>query len=194
MVDFLNPITTPEAWDFFYAAGLVAPGIARITDASRESKWDEKDSPGAIGATTTYRGHKVVHFTLQLTLIGARALDALPSFLDALRFDPTQPGNNALEVYHEALNALDPPIKSAAVESMGVPRQSGPGGFWTQEIKFIEYRPPPPKNVTKTPNGSNVGDVSGALAANAAGAAPKPAQDANQVLIGQLLKKAGLTS
>jgi len=193
-VSFLNPVTTPKAWDFFYAAGLVAPGIAKIADAVRENNWDVKVGPGASGATTTFRGLKIVHFTLQLTLIGAGALDALPSFLDALRFDPSRPGNNALEVYHEALNALDPPIKAAAVESLGVPKQSGPGGYWTMEIKFIEYRPPPPKNVTKTPSGASAAAVSGAVAQNGVGKAPLPAKDANDVLIGQLLNQAGLTS
>lgn len=202
MAFFANPITLPIVWDYLIVSGQVAPGLCKISDAPRANKWDVKDGPGTQGATTTYRGNQVAEFTAKLLLgwsspsrDGTQDLDNLAAFLNLLDFDPTKNANEAaLDISHPALDVPNPPIRAAALKEIGTLTSAGPGGLWTIDLKFIEYRPPKAKNATSTPQGSTPASVSGALAGNLANWRPSQpsVQDKNDILIGQLRQRAGL--
>lgn len=63
-----DPISTPDAWDYIVLAGQISPGIAEVSDASIQYKWDEPDAKGSSGSDIVFNGRENAKVRVVLTL------------------------------------------------------------------------------------------------------------------------------
>ena len=130
-----NPITQPQ--DKVILADRVSPGLCEITGAANLRKWDELESYGASGALLVYRGLKLAHFSIVLSLYTEADWTEWAAFRPLVMRPPIGKRPRALTVVHPVLNEVD--ITALVVESVEAPAQSE-DGVWTIEIKCIEWR------------------------------------------------------
>lgn len=179
-MSFANPIDFPEVWDAIIIGGRASPGVCTVEGSARNFKWDEKEGPGAAGATHTYRGDRPSHFKVKIKLWLAEHFDDWDSFREALRPDPKK-GIKALDVLHPALE--DNGIRAVVVESIGEVKHEG-GGLYAVELGLVEYRPPPKANASGTPKGASSSSKGGS---DGKGTAPPSAKTEQEKEIERLL-------
>lgn len=152
-----NPIDDPELWHTATIAGRDTPGLATVTGAKRPRKWDEKEGPGASGASLTYRGDRLVAPTLTLKLWEPEHFDEWEDLHAYLK--PLVKGK-AVDFFHPSVEDLD--VRSVVIEEIGQREMiEGSGGAATVAITLKEFRPPPKANATGSPNGSKNGSGKG---------------------------------
>lgn len=181
---FANPLDDPEVWDVAVIAQVEVPGLSKIKGASRKFKWDEKEGPGASGATHTYRGDRPAHFSLIVHLWEPEHFDEWADLAPLLVPDPKR-GIRALDIYHPALESLG--ISAVVVEELGQPENDGKG-LWTIEVKLSEYKPAPKATASGTPSGAASGK--GKTGANGSANAPPTAKTEQEKEIERLLAEA----
>jgi hypothetical protein len=137
-----NPIDQPDAWDVFILSGQPSPGYCVVTGASSPRKLDEKDGHGQSGATVTYKGDKLCHFTVTVYLMETVDWDAWWLWRRLLAKPPTGAKAAALSCSHPALAPLG--VDSCLVEEEGQPEPDGDDGRYKIAIKFCQFRPPTP--------------------------------------------------
>lgn len=159
-----NPLIYPDAYNTLTIAGVATPGVVEITGADRAYNWDTKQTAGAQGSTSTYRGWKVSE--------GIKAKfrfwtpDQIAAFEQTVRpvitIDATKTAPKPLDVSHPILTVND--IFSVFVTSIGQYIHEG-GQLYSLTVDLSEYRLPKKTNVTTTPTNSKP---------NAPGAGTKP--------------------
>ncbi len=60
-----DPIWNPHAWDIVSLLGEDAPGLAHVSEPSRDYEWDVKVGRGTNGATTTFIGFQPAKFSVK---------------------------------------------------------------------------------------------------------------------------------
>jgi len=142
-----------DAYNFIIVAGVRSPGVASWSGASRTYNWDVKQTSGSQGATETYRGWKVsegIKFTLQMWE-ASQLTFFYSTFKPLLSYDATKKNPKPISIQHPILMAND--IFNVVTINIGELVNAGKQ-LWTVELEFTEYRPPPKKNATSTPNGT----------------------------------------
>jgi len=155
VVSFPHPDDYPDAWSTVVLAGVATPGVAEVSGGTVSYKWDKKQSKGASGATSTFKGREISKPSFKLHLcrdyylgvdhVAAYLERVLPVLQGAMRANKPQ----ALDAYHPAWAANG--IGALVIEEIGQLESKG-NGLWTVEIKCSEYRPPKPAG--GTPKGS----------------------------------------
>ena len=163
----LSPFLTPAAYDQCTIGGVKCPGIVEI-DAEYGIKEDEKTGPGVDGAVDTIQGRKLQPFSIKIKF-------------GFIRYDGTTPEDAGDWEAVEKLIDIIKPAKAAALpvdvanpivqmwrcKSCLILNAKGPtmdeSGLWVLTISAKEFRAPPKKPATVTPNKSStdtyVGDV-----------------------------------
>lgn len=198
-----DPITSPEAWQTVYLAGVASPGIASVTGWTRDSDIDVKKASGGQGAEETYRGQppatgKVVIRVGYSDIAGSPAsdqFDALDAWLSLLAVDGTKGDIKGVDIRHPALAKLRPPVVSVMAQKVGQLEQLHEGdSLYSVTVELIEYKTDGGVNATQTPNGvtqstpGTSGGGGGALGGTDLSGIqdPQPVPDANQIEITQL--------
>ena len=99
---------TPQlgAWDVVDVAGVVLPGLAKVTGPGVEHAIDIKKSPGKNGATITDLGRSLGKFTITLVLWSASQWDDFKQARGMLQPLLRTGQLQAPKVRHPAINAL----------------------------------------------------------------------------------------
>lgn len=182
MIGDANPLRLPRQWDFVFVGGVPSPGLAKVSKAGQPWKWDEKDGPGTQGATQTYRGSRLSHFTITLTFWLEEHFDEWDRWQTLLAYDSTKKNVTAVDVYHPAL--ADRGIKSIIIENIGQVEDGPKPQTWVVQIDVSQYGPPR-KSPTTTPSSSSANQTH--FTESGAGTPAKNAQDAQQEEIAKLL-------
>lgn len=173
------PGVEPQAFDKVLVAGLPNPGIARVSDFCKEYTYDLKQAPGAAGENMTYKGVKNVSFSVECYLLGDQEVSdwVLWSYLWEIPNGKPQ----AVEVSHPLLEARG--VFTACALKVYSPKQSRPGdNLWIGKVEAVQWSPPPPANVSKSPTGAKAGGTEGQ-------AGGPPAETARQREIRELTQK-----
>jgi hypothetical protein len=148
-----NPLLNPEAFDVIVVAGVVNPGIVRVSGAERVFDWDVKDAPGSQGSTITYRGWKPTDsITLRFEFWEREQINEFYNeFVPLFYYDAAKTAPKPVDVFHPTLNANQ--VNSVVTKKIG-PLTPEDKQLWSVTIEVLEYRPAPKKNATSTPKGS----------------------------------------
>lgn len=125
--------------DYIKLAGRRSPGLADVSGAGSPRKWDVRKGYALSGATTVYRGMDVARFKVTLRLYSEQHWEDWHAWKALVQRPPSGVRPRALDIWHPVLEECG--IKSAVVENVGQPRQTGDSGEWSITIDFIEYRP-----------------------------------------------------
>ena len=133
---------TPQlgAWDVVDVAGVVLPGLAKVSGPGVEHAIDVKKSPGKNGATITDLGRSLGKFTITLLLWSATQWDEYKQGRGMLQPLSRSGQLQALKVRHPAINALG--IDSLYFTRVGVPRPGSAVGTYEIELECLEFRLP----------------------------------------------------
>ena len=133
---------TPQlgAWDVVDVAGVVLPGLAKVSGPGVEHAIDVKKSPGKNGATITDLGRSLGKFTITLLLWSATQWDEFKQVRGMLQPLSRSGQLQALKVRHPAINALG--IDSLYFTRVGVPRPGSAIGTYEIELECLEFRLP----------------------------------------------------
>jgi hypothetical protein len=176
-----NPLQDPAAFDVIVVAGVVNPGLVRVTGADRVFDWDVKDAPGSQGSTITYRGWKPTD-SIQLRFEfweQEQINDFYTNFVPLFYYDANKTAPKPVDVFHPILNANQ--INSVVTKKIG-PLVLEDKQLYSCTIEVLEYRPAPKKNATTTPKASAATDPEKA-------AAKSPIEDALDRRIEQLRRQ-----
>jgi hypothetical protein len=148
---FYFPGAAPLIYDQITANGVGSPGIARVSsDIAREYSWDRKQAPGAAGENITFRGLKLVSFTIECQLWTDALISEWETWCALWEWDPIKKKATPVEVFHPLLAERDVTIATAT--KIYAPKQSRPGdNLWIGKIEALEWKPPPRQNTTSSP-------------------------------------------
>ena len=149
-----NPLVNPGAFDRISVAGVVNPGLVRVSGGERVYDWDVKEAPGSQGSTITYRGWKISDgISLYFFFWNREQIDSFFSqFLPLFQLDANKTAPKPVDVFHPVLNANG--ITSVVAKKIGQLTPEDKLG-WSLTVEVLEYRPAPKKNATSTPKSSN---------------------------------------
>lgn len=167
-------IDDPQAWDTFYISGYPTPGIADVTAGDRARRIDVKKKPGVDGATVTVLGYDPCTVKLRLKLWTADQWAAwlflkqklLVQQQDQQSIDPAtgdivtvaSPSSAPVpyDCRHPALASIG--VTSLLLSKIMAPKFSGPGGYATIELEWIEfYGQSATQGASSTPTASQAG-------------------------------------
>lgn len=124
--------------DYVEIAGRRSPGIAEVIGAGSPRQWDEARGPGLSGARLRFRGLRLSHFIIRITLRETVDFEGWEAWRDVVQRPPLGERPRAQDIVHPVLE--DAGIRSAVVEDVSGLEQID-DGVWTVEIKMIEHRP-----------------------------------------------------
>lgn len=141
-----------EAWDHIVIAGIRFTGIVTIDGEGMKKRIARRrGAPGANGARLVDRGQEPAEMTITFKCWLSEHRDQLVRINDAVGPRTLQRATaaDAIEIAHPALAFFG--ITQVYAERQGFPKPDG--HYLTQEIKLLEYRPPPPRapSVTHAP-------------------------------------------
>lgn len=155
---WIDPNTSPDAWDQALIAGVPCLGLSTITGGDYELGWDIKQGTGKSNATTIATGKKLTECVLRLTFAdgcqGLSAEDQLLWYTDQLvpLLMESESAKKALDFYHPQVS--EPPISLTSVVVKKItPVQISEDGLRWVDISLLQYRKPKAVGVGK-PNGS----------------------------------------
>ena len=151
----MNPHEYSELYDSILLAGVLSPGVVKLSGHKRSEKWDVKDGDGQDGASTTRKGRVPTAFTATFALVvdpaaGVDEFVEWDGFLEVLRTPVSGKDPKALDIYHPDLAELE--ITSVVVQDIGGKVHDGKGGA-TVTVTFLPYSPPK-KKPAANPSGS----------------------------------------
>lgn len=159
-----NPIDNPELYHSVRIGGQLSPGYCKVSGFKRAHEWDVKKGKGAKGANITFvqRPPAKGSITFYLGWFDANGIGGgdhfaeWDLFLPLLKYDPTKKAPQAVDIFHPALARVD--ITSVVTENVGVEEDVG-DGLYAIQVDFLEYFPPPAKNATGSPTGSDANRI-----------------------------------
>jgi hypothetical protein len=155
-----SPLQYPQEWDVINIGGVDSPGVCVVGKTKRHNVFDVKRGKGVKGATITYEGDEPASFDVTFTLWRDPKVTSptdpddfanWEAFVPLLRYDPSKKTMQAVDIYHPSLVPID--INRVLCEDIGNIVHVGDLKYEV-EVRFLEYRPPPPVDVTTTPAGS----------------------------------------
>ena len=141
-------------WDVINIAAFVLP-CTELPKAEVGRKLDSRSAPGSDGGTLVDKGRDLATVALSVRLWTEEHFRLWDALVQQILPRPGRT-RDAIGVEHPALRQLG--ITSIVVEKIGSVEYEGRGLF-KASIKAMEYRPPPPRNVTRRPAsaGANAG-------------------------------------
>lgn len=151
-----DPLRRPD--DSFYISDRLVPGIVAIKGLKAERDWEERRSFGMMGARLRYKGQKLSHFSLIVSLYTQEHWDDWLEFGPLIR-RPPQPDRSQLAAItsipslYRLMRTMAPPlsirhplleeyrIRQVVVEDVIAPVEDDKG-VWTIDIKLIQYQRP----------------------------------------------------
>jgi len=151
-----DPLRTPD--DDVYISDRLVPGIVVIKGLNAERDWEERRSFGMRGARLRYKGQKLTHFSLMVSLYTEEDWDAWLEFGPLIR-RPPPPDRSQLAAItsipslYRLMRTQAPPltirnpqleeyrIRQVVVEDVVAPVEDDKG-VWQIEIKLIQYQRP----------------------------------------------------
>lgn len=151
-----DPMRRPD--DSVYISDRLVPGVVLIKGLKAERDWEERRGFGMIGARLRYKGQKLSHFSLIVSLYTQEHWDDWLEFGPLVR-RPPPPDRSQLTAItsipslHRMMRTQAPPlsirhplleeyrIRRVVVEDTLAPIEDEKG-FWTIEIKLIQYQRP----------------------------------------------------
>ena len=144
--------------DNVYISDQLVPGIVEIKGLDAKRDWDERRSFGMMGSRLLYKGQKLTHFSLIVSLYTEEHWDDWLEFGPMIRRPPPPDrsqlsGITSLPSLHRVMRAQAPPltirhplleeyrITRVVVENVLAPVQQETG-YWIIEINLIQYQPP----------------------------------------------------
>lgn len=148
---YANPLRDPGSWNKIIVSGVPNPGVFKLNGGGdRTYRWDNKETAGAQGQTSTYTGWKAsdgIRGSIQMWT--AEQIDEFVNvFMPIIRIDATKKEPKPLSVLYAPLmlNAI------TAMNTVSIGPLSGDERqLWSVEVEWAEYRPAAKKNVTVTP-------------------------------------------
>ncbi len=178
--DVLDPITSAESWDSVLVAGIISPGVCKVTGFKRAFGWEIKKGKGAKGSTVTLNEYPPAEGSITFTLWTQEHFEQWREFRDIWNYDPTKKPVNAVDIYYPSL--ADVGIDRVVCKSVSAIEAKGKG-LYEATVELIEYNPPPKKPAVATPKSSE--PIERAVYQN-----PK-AENTNESMIDKLKKLAG---
>lgn len=151
-----DPMRQPD--DAVYISDRLVPGIVEIKGLAALRDWEERRSFGMMGAMLRYKGQKLSHFTLAVSLYTQEHWNDWLEFGPLVR-RPPPPDRSQLAAItsipslHRVMRTQAPPlsirhplleeyrIRQVVVEDVTAPVEDD-RGFWAFEIKLIQYQRP----------------------------------------------------
>jgi hypothetical protein len=151
-----DPELAHLAWDYALIDGLVTPGLAVVTKASRKIKWDDAKGAGTSGATSKFVGDELSEFDLTLQFVdgvrGETAFEQRYRYQEQIvpRLELAALGKQACDFYYPSVS--EPPVNVRACVPTEIGAIEFAGDFWQVVISFKQYRKPKP--ASGTPSGT----------------------------------------
>lgn len=151
-----DPLRRPD--DSVYISDQLVPGIVMIKGLNALRDWEERRSFGMMGARLRYKGQKLTHFSLMVSLYNQEHWDDWIEFGPLVR-RPPQPSRSqvtaitSIPSFYQFMLTQSPPlsirhplleeyrIRRAVVEDVTAPVEDEKG-VWSFEIKMIQYQRP----------------------------------------------------
>lgn len=180
-----DPVVDAASFHFITIGGKRSPGIiARggIQGFGRKTGWDVKEGKGQQGATLTRKSAPPAQGSITFQLGTSQQFTDWRLFEAMLTYAPGKDGKGAFDIYHPFLAIKN--INAVVVDEISPFTHVGKG-LYEVTLSLIEYLPPPPTSIVKTPTTS-----AGNNKTDAPGATPDPVGDQQQRIIAALLKQA----
>lgn len=151
-----DPLRRPD--DSVYISDHLVPGIVVIKGLKAPRDWEERRAFGMMGCRLRYKGQKLTHFSLEVSLYTEEHWDDWLAFGPIVR-RPPPPDRSQLAAItsipslYRVMRSQAPPlsirhplleeyrIRQVVVEDVLAPVQDD-RGVWTVEIKLIQYQRP----------------------------------------------------
>ena len=151
-----DPLRRPD--DSVYISDRLVPGIVEIKGLKAERDWEERRSFGMMGARLRYKGQKLSHFSLMVSLYTQEHWDDWLEFGPLVRRPPPLTRSHlqaitSIPSLHRIMRTQAPPlsirhplleeyrIRRVVVEDVVAPVQDD-SGVWAIDIKLIQYQRP----------------------------------------------------
>jgi len=151
-----NPLEDPN--DSVYINDRLVPGIVVIKGLNAVRDWEERRAFGMMGSRLRLKGVKLSHFSLIVKLYDEDQWNDWIEFWPIIRRPPPPTRSQlsaitSLPAMHRVIRTQAPPmdIRNPILEEYRITRVvvedvispiEDPTGFWTVEIKLIQYQPP----------------------------------------------------
>lgn len=145
----MNPIETPDEFDYIILAGKMSPGLCDVSGAASPRDWDVRKGYGLSGATVVYTGDGLAEFTVRLFLWESTHFQAYSTWKTLIKKTAPNVKPRAMDIQHPYLADLE--ITSVVVADTLQMQQPTPG-LWTKDIKFKQYKKPLPQISKPTDN------------------------------------------
>lgn len=146
----LNPYAAGglDAWDRIQIAGVDFKGKVEVSGEGLKKKNDHRSSRGRNGGRSVATGNDLVTFKVLLGCFEESHFLQLDAILQRLtNRQPSRQDSHAFEIFYPSLEQME--IRLVLVDEISLMEPTGPGGLFTQEIKFKEFRPAPPRQRTQ---------------------------------------------
>jgi len=151
-----DPMRRPE--DAVYISDRLVPGIVVIKGLKAEREWEERRAFGMMGSRLRYKGQRLSHFSLEVSLYTEEDWDAWLEFGPLIRRPPPPDRSQlgaitSIPSLYRVMRSQAPPlsirhplleeyrIRQVVVEDVVAPVQDE-HGVWKVEIKLIQYQRP----------------------------------------------------
>jgi hypothetical protein len=151
-----DPMRQPE--DEIFISDRLVPGITNFKGISAPRNWEERQGFGMIGARLRYKGNKLTHFTIIVSLYTQEDWDEWNEFFPIIKRAPQPDASQmgaitSIPSLHRAMRDMAPPlsirhplldvyeITQVVIEDVTAMTEDDKG-VWTSEIKLIEYKEP----------------------------------------------------
>lgn len=141
------PEDQPSTWDTLLLGGTIFPGLAKVT-CKGGHKIDVKDAPGADGESTTLQGEKVKNGTIVIRVWQASQWSDLEDLITNV-LEPAKGKKEPLFIAHAVTAARL--VANIIIEDVDGPDFDDERRWMEVRCTWKQFKPPPPKPVTKTP-------------------------------------------
>lgn len=138
-----------DAWDRLKFAGVLFTGTVEVSGTPWKKKHSRRSPRGRNGGRTVAHGWDLGAWTITLTSTNDEEDAQLAALIEAVTTSaPSSQDARALPIEHPALAVKG--VSQVLFEEGDVP-EPDPGGTMTWTFKVTEYRPPLPRDVTRSP-------------------------------------------
>lgn len=141
------PDDQPAAWDTLLLQGTIFPGLAKVT-CKGGHKIDVKDGPGADGESTTLQGEKAKTGTILIRVWDRQHWSDLEDLITNV-LEPAKGKKEPLFIAHAVTAARS--VANIIIDDVDGPNFDDERRWMEVKCGWKQFKPPPPKPVTKTP-------------------------------------------
>jgi hypothetical protein len=147
-----DPWHYPSVYDSINFGGVRSPGRCVVGEFVRKYEFDTKRGKGVAGGVSTRTGLPPAKGRVVFWAWEPSHFTAWDAFVALLKQYPELGAVNAATIYYPTLADIDVSQVTVAEISSWVPTSpESPNGMWTRWVEFLEYYPPPKKDISSTP-------------------------------------------